>query len=669
VEREKYWLDDLASVITSTYDFLNTQRRAAGLNDVDAASKTTVIENIVCKALEFAWGPSGSVTFRGKEHRAWSSLRAELKELMITMHVAGHEAQGVVNIGDRLAAALSEVPPTTSSAGDHQSNRLDALTALLEVDPAVVESMSKFVIETVSSPLPTKFTPGYRALFQAVYPSILALECKADTDLVRGAAAAIGSHIFAVIPTTWWNIGTTYMEISGEPGGVQTSITEKLFAGDVVMAKKFMQIRTVFVITILCELAEAGLFKVYNDPLFPKWVDLLNTALSLSVATFASLDEGIQTESQWVTVWSDLLISLRAAVARLTTSAIKTNAVTIVNSSITDALAKHFPHATQTRTTSTSAAASTTEAETESKSQAQLATSSLLQMHFYHEALGTVGDHFAPLDGVPIFSIPANTLSTFFVKAFSDFVGALLYSFAFSADAVKAFRKVCVKVDAPEKAEKGYLSTKGASVKLIAGVLDPDIKFYFCGPVSTTRTVTSLPIVQVACGDIHVPLYIQGDKLARPGAECAIPAWMVTPVGAGDDPTMVLAATQCSFKTFPPHISNPVNKDLEPMSLDGSVLTISVYALTPHVDHVGKLDVTLTRALTEAEGKPKKEKGAGKGTAKFNDLLVSYLGAVPFVEQLMLKGEGGGSASATVGESAAKRKAIKPTVWNKHLLK
>ena len=74
--REKMWLDDVISALESVYDNMDEKPEEAG--------KVKVKAILISLALQFCW--TGNLTLNGKTINAWSVLRSELKDMVMTAH-------------------------------------------------------------------------------------------------------------------------------------------------------------------------------------------------------------------------------------------------------------------------------------------------------------------------------------------------------------------------------------------------------------------------------------------------------------------------------------------------------------------------------------------------------------------------------------------------------
>ena len=174
--REKMWLDDVISALESVYDNMDEKPEEAG--------KVKVKAILISLALQFCW--TGNLTLNGKTINAWSVLRSELKDMVMTAHQKASEGAGEVNlplgikvdkiddtfVAEMLMAAVEDSPSKgktkagTTSSGSRSASEA-VFTKLLEKDSTAVNI--KAFLRINPNNLPCRMHPEYQKVVQTAW--------------------------------------------------------------------------------------------------------------------------------------------------------------------------------------------------------------------------------------------------------------------------------------------------------------------------------------------------------------------------------------------------------------------------------------------------------------------------------------------------------------------
>ena len=330
--REKMWLDDVISALDSVYDIMDEKPEEAG--------KVKVKAILISLALQFCW--TGNLTLNGKTINAWSVLRSELKDMVMTAHQKAREGAGKVNlplgikvdniddtfVAEMLMAAVEDSPSKgktkagTTSSGSRSASEA-AVTKLLEKDSTAVNI--KAFLRINPSSLPCRMHPEYQKVVQTAWQlsSSVSTGSKTVKDVPLAAITrTIATSIAGSIPANWIDLCRSVLDhIAGKSDAVDSedlsakslpACLEHLFANtDSVM--KFAGIRAAYLTQLVLDLCGAG-GPFHSDQNNQLCSNLAQSALVNHLREF----DLSTTDAEWAPKWTELLAAIRAHTGPLT---------------------------------------------------------------------------------------------------------------------------------------------------------------------------------------------------------------------------------------------------------------------------------------------------------------------------------------------------------------
>jgi hypothetical protein len=245
--------------------------------------------------------------------------------------------------------------------------------------------------------------------------------------------------------------------------------------------------------------------------------------------------------------------------------------------------------------------------------------------------------------GLPEFQVPEKYMSVALMKSICNTLQSCLHNIAFEPVALTRFGTISVLMNTNDKGKTAcVLHAKHAGA---------DFELVFSGPVSTTRTSPSFPLVEVVAGPLRIPLFVTSEGTSVTGMDCPNPAWLVEVLDEkadgtdGDGPTLQdhITILKVDLPELVEHADPPL-----PTKVD---LHLRYLKFTS--EKVGRDNVKLSRRATEVEKPVKIQRKQGERRQSTD--IGDFFGAAARLESFKRE-QVAAEASGSADSSGTKRK-------------
>ena len=186
------------------------------------------------------------VTFAGKEHKTWSSLRPDLADMIKRAH--GAADHGVSSASASGASEVSSDSPLTGlvSIAEERVFRLIAALGKLCCTTLVVEGIVKFCSANLPSKA-AKYHPCCNSLLQDLDQR---MEQVSGQDFLGSLVQAVWKAVSLAVPSTWLSVAAKVMELEALTG----SLPQGAVFDTVADAKNLLAVRSSYVCQCLANL-------------------------------------------------------------------------------------------------------------------------------------------------------------------------------------------------------------------------------------------------------------------------------------------------------------------------------------------------------------------------------------------------------------------------------
>jgi hypothetical protein len=206
--------------------------------------------------------------------------------------------------------------------------------------------------------------------------------------------------------------------------------------------------------------------------------------------------------------------------------------------------------------------------------------------------------------GLPQFHVPEKYLSVALLKSICNTLQSVLHNIAFEPAALTRFGTISVLMTTNDKGKTACV--------LHANHAAADFELVFAGPVSTTRTNPSFPLVEVVAGPLRIPSFVNCDGATVTGMDCPNPAWLVEVLDEKADPATEdtdSPTLQVEISILKVELPELVEKADPPLPTS---VGLHLRCLRFMADKIGRDKVKLSRRATEVEKSVKIQRKQGE---------------------------------------------------------